>query len=160
MYISVYFLFWPIFSTTIPNIYLSPKYFLLFQLMTLNLNCLHAIFWRSVLWEEAGAAGGLDLGQLTPTILYFVRQKTWPSQIFSWIVKSFELISEQKRSPKLEYIEQKTKLVPLNVVMKPNVVIFNSYKLNLLLLHDTKRLELRIVMRTRPEFSRLLELNF
>ena len=45
--------------------------------------------------------------------------------------------------------------MPLNVVMKQNVVIFVSYKLNLLLLHKTKRLELLMIMRTDSSASKL-----
>ena len=45
--------------------------------------------------------------------------------------------------------------MPLNVVMKGDVVIFISYKLNLLLLHKTKRLELLMVMRTESNALKL-----
>ena len=45
--------------------------------------------------------------------------------------------------------------MPLNVVMKQNVVIFISYKLNLLLLHKTKRLEHLMVMRTDSNAQKL-----
>ena len=45
--------------------------------------------------------------------------------------------------------------MPLNVVMKQNVVIFISYKLNLLLLHKTKRLEHLMVMRTDSNVQKL-----
>ena len=52
-------------------------------------------------------------------------------------------------------ILKKSKFVPLNVVMKQDVVIFISYKLNLLLLHKTKRLELLMVMRTDSNAQKL-----
>ena len=55
----------------------------------------------------------------------------------------------------LNKIYCKTKLAPLYVVLKQNVLIFISYKLNLLLLHKTKRLEPPMVMRTDSNDQKL-----